>query len=122
MLDYHTFHQCLGNLISNAMDAYVAGETGTITIEVGCDDATAVFAVSDDGMGMSPRTLSKIKSGMFSTKGSKGTGLGLQVVQKVVNEHQGTLIIESEADVGSTFRIELPVAGPAVDAQVMEAT
>ncbi|MFH1845811.1 MAG: ATP-binding protein [bacterium] len=122
MLDYHSFHQCLGNLLGNAMDAYAAGETGTITVEVGVHDDTAFFVVGDDGMGMSPRTLSKIKSGMFSTKGSKGTGLGLQVVQKIVNEHQGSLVIESEEDVGSTFRIELPVAGPAVDKQVMETT
>ena len=45
---------------------------------------------------------------MYSTKGSKGTGLGLQVVQKIVNEHGGVLSIESEEGKGSTFRVEIP--------------
>ena len=107
-LDRHAFGQCLGNLLRNATEAYEEGEEGTITVSVEGRDEMVVFTVRDDGMGMSRHTLEKIKSGMYSTKGSKGTGLGLQVVQKIVSEHHGTLTIESEEGHGSTFRIEIP--------------
>jgi len=124
MLDYHAFHQCLANLLSNAMDAFAPGADGNVTVEFGFTDSggdTAFFTVTDDGIGMSPRTIAKIKEGMYSTKGSKGTGLGLQVVQKIVNEHHGVLSIASTEDEGSTFRIELPVAGQtSVEAEVKE--
>ena len=57
---------------------------------------------------------------MYSTKGSKGTGLGLLVIQKIVKEHAGSLSIESQEGMGSTFKIAIPalVAGrdPSVSA------
>ncbi|MBU0742590.1 PAS domain S-box protein [bacterium] len=108
MLDRYVFHQCLSNLVNNAVGAFAEGEEGNIVVELGFAGENAYFAVHDDGMGMSLQTISKIKGGMYSTKGSKGTGLGLQVVQKVVKEHMGVLTIESEEGSGSTFRIEIP--------------
>jgi signal transduction histidine kinase len=48
---------------------------------------------------------------MYSTKGSKGTGLGLLVIQKIIEEHRGTLKIESEEGEGSTFLIDVPGGG-----------
>jgi two-component system, NtrC family, sensor kinase len=110
VLDYHSFHQCLANLLTNARDAIPDGEPGHITISTGQVDDRVFFSVRDDGEGMSADTIAKIRQGMYSTKGSKGTGLGLQVVQKIVAEHQGELIITSNEGRGSTFRIELPAA------------
>jgi len=107
-LDWHAFHQCLANLICNAVEAYPDGRTGIIVVGTEVLDDRAVFTIHDDGVGMSPQTIARIKSGMYSTKGSKGTGLGLQVVQKIVNEHGGVLSIESEEGKGSTFRVEIP--------------
>ena len=57
---------------------------------------------------MSREIQDKILKGMFSTKGSKGTGLGLLVVQKILQEHQGKLEITSEEGKGSEFLISLP--------------
>ena len=57
---------------------------------------------------MSDEIIEKVRSGMFSTKGSKGTGLGLLVIQKVINEHKGSLEIESTEGVGTTFRAVIP--------------
>jgi PAS domain S-box-containing protein len=116
VLDPHAFHQCLTNLVRNAAEAIPGDREGTVTIRVAIDDDRAVFSVIDDGAGMSPRTVEKIKGGMYSTKGSKGTGLGLLVIQKIVSEHKGTLAIESVEGEGSTFRIEIPTAGTSVAA------
>jgi PAS domain S-box-containing protein len=110
-LDAHAFQQCLANLIRNAMEAIPENREGTVTVRHETDGDTAVFTVSDDGVGMSPGTVDKIKGGMYSTKGSKGTGLGLLVIQKIVKEHKGTLKIQSEEGLGSSFRIEIPAAG-----------
>ncbi len=107
-LDRHAFHQCLTNLLRNAVEAFPAGEEGGVVVTVGCAGEKAFFSVRDSGMGMSRQTLAKVKRGMFSTKGSKGTGLGLQVVQKIVKEHRGVLTIESQEGKGSTFLIEIP--------------
>ncbi len=114
VVDRHALHQCLVNLLGNAVGAFAEGEAGHISIEYGCEGDDVFFAVRDDGMGMSPRTIAKIRGGMYSTKGSKGTGLGLQVVQKIVKEHGGTLSIASQEGRGSTFRIEIP-AGAEVE-------
>lgn len=116
VLDPHAFHQCLANLVRNAVEAIPDGREGTITVRAGVKGDRAIFSVSDDGVGMSPETLEKIKGGMYSTKGSKGTGLGLLVIQKIVSEHDGTLAIESTEGRGSTFRIEIPAGGAKVAA------
>jgi PAS domain S-box-containing protein len=111
VLDPHAFHQCLTNLVRNAVEAIPEDREGEVTIETRVEGEMAIFEVRDDGMGMSPETVEKIKGGMYSTKGSKGTGLGLLVIQKIIEEHKGGLEIESEEGRGSTFRVELPVGG-----------
>jgi two-component system NtrC family sensor kinase len=111
VVDPHAFHQCLTNLIRNAIEAIPKDREGDVVVGARVEDDMAIFEVSDDGVGMSPETIEKIKGGMYSTKGSKGTGLGLLVIQKIVEEHKGSLEIESEEGRGSTFRIELPVSG-----------
>ncbi|MCP4571130.1 MAG: PAS domain S-box protein [bacterium] len=108
MLDGHAFHQCLGNLIRNAAEAFPTGGPGEVWIEVEVGEGWTRFSVSDNGVGMSPQTIDKIENGMYTTKGSKGTGLGLQVSRKIVNEHRGTMTIESRENVGSSFVIKIP--------------
>lgn len=111
-LDPHAFRQCLGNLVRNAVEAIPAGQRGTVRVGFETTEDRVVFTVSDDGVGMSPETVEKVRGGMYSTKGSKGTGLGLLVIQKIVGEHRGHLTIRSEEGQGSTFRIDLPAAAP----------
>jgi signal transduction histidine kinase len=59
-------------------------------------------------MGMDDETKKRLFTSVFSTKGGKGTGLGLLTTQKIIQEHQGTIAAQSEKGKGSTFIIELP--------------
>ena len=121
--------RALGNLTINAIQAMTAG--GTLTIRTGCRvpwqstlaETTAhvdlgmaantsqlfVFiAVADTGTGMTPDQLDSLFTPFFTTK-EKGTGLGLALTHKIIEEHQGYLHVESQFGVGSTFTILLPV-------------
>jgi signal transduction histidine kinase len=71
-------------------------------------DEALILQVSDNGCGMDETVKKQIFTSLFSTKGSKGTGLGLLVTQKTVHEHGGTIEVDSEPGKGSTFVIRLP--------------
>jgi signal transduction histidine kinase len=121
--------RALGNLAINAIQAMTAG--GTLTIRTGsgvpwqstlaettahldlgtADDPAQPFvfiAVVDTGTGMTPNQLDSLFTPFFTTK-EKGTGLGLALTHKIIEEHQGHLHVESQFGVGSTFTILLPV-------------
>ncbi|MHC4858734.1 MAG: sensor histidine kinase, partial [Planctomycetota bacterium] len=108
-LDVHTMHQCLTNLVTNAIDAASGG--GRVDVKTSVEGDTLELVVSDDGPGVAPEVAEEIFSGMVSTKGSKGTGLGLLVVSKVVTEHGGTIQLDRENGPGAVFRIRLPRRG-----------
>lgn len=111
-LDHRGIHTCLSNLVSNAIDACEADSGKTehkIMVRTSEDpDGGMVFEVSDDGMGMTDETKRKLFSSFYSTKGSRGTGLGLLVTSKIVSEHAGQMFFDSELGVGSHFIIKLP--------------
>jgi PAS domain S-box-containing protein len=109
-LDQHAFQQCLANIVRNAVEAIPEGHEGLVTVHYHADGDKAVFAIRDNGVGMSGEIIEKVKSGLFSTKGSKGTGLGLLVIQKIINEHKGSLEIESQEGEGTVFRAVIPAA------------
>jgi len=67
-----------------------------------------MLAVEDNGIGMTEFTRRRIFERFFTTKSSKGTGLGLAVVKKIVDEHGGTIEVESAPERGSTFSIRIP--------------
>jgi signal transduction histidine kinase len=69
-----------------------------------------VFEVTDNGVGMDSEIKHKVFTTFFTTKGGKGTGLGLLTTRKIIQEHGGRLDLESAPDQGSTFRISLPRA------------
>ncbi len=109
VLDPFAMNQCLVNLVSNAVDAIPPDQSGRIVITAFREGNNRIgFKVKDNGTGMNRDTHEKILKGMFSTKGSKGTGLGLLVVQKIVGEHQGILEVVSEKGKGSEFTVYLP--------------
>jgi signal transduction histidine kinase len=102
-------HQCLLNIVSNAIDAIPPDRQGRVEVTTFRDGENRLcFKVLDNGVGMNREIKDKILKGMFSTKGSKGTGLGLLVVQKIVQEHQGKLEIDSKKGEGSEFLVSLP--------------
>ena len=71
------------------------------------------MSVADTGTGISKENLAKIFEPFFTTKGQKGTGLGLAVIWGIVDNHDGTISVESDLGVGTTFRIRLPLRGQA---------
>jgi signal transduction histidine kinase len=108
-LDSTAMKRCLLNLAGNAVDA--CGEQGgqvLLRCERAPDGQAVRFAVCDDGCGIPPEHLEQLFDMFFSTKGSKGTGLGLAVSQKIVQEHGGVLRVESTVGEGTTFTIEIP--------------
>jgi signal transduction histidine kinase/HAMP domain-containing protein len=110
-LDRTAIYRALLNLATNAIDACIESEEGDLVLmRTSRDGEEIVMSVVDNGIGMSEEVRSKIFTRFFSTKPGKGTGLGLMVVKKVVEEHGGTLDIESEPGRGSTFHIRLPRA------------
>ena len=66
--------------------------------------------ISDTGCGINREDISKIFEPFFSTKGQKGNGLGLAVIWGIIDNHNGTINVESEVDKGTTFTIRLPLA------------
>jgi len=109
-VDASGLHQAVLNLVSNAMDAVEPG-SGVISLRLEYDPDTdqVVITVSDNGQGMSPDTRARLFQPFHSTKGLRGTGLGLVVTKKIVDEHGGQITCDSSQDQGTTFVIRLPV-------------
>ena len=101
-------NQVFLNLLNNARQA--VKEKGTITIRTGVEDAQAIIAFSDDGVGIEPENLKKIFDPGFTTKGvGVGTGLGLSICYQIIQDHHGTIEAESTPGDGTTFTIRLPL-------------
>jgi len=101
---------CLTNLVTNAIEAFPEDSIGGQIILSSRDDpATGVcLQVKDTGGGMSKELREQIFESLVSTKGARGTGLGLALTHKIVREHGGTIQVESELNKGSCFTIILP--------------
>jgi len=111
--------QVLLNLVHNARDAMPNGGMVRISAQDSAsteDDESAVeIAIQDTGVGMDAGTVSQAPQAFFSTK-EKGVGLGLAVVQTIIAQHNGELVIGSEVGRGTTCRITLPAAREMVSA------
>lgn len=102
--------QVFTNLIINARDAILDGGKITLTTAI-TDDNEVIIEVSDTGEGISPENLSKIYDPFFTTKGvGSGTGLGLAVSYGIVQEHGGSIEVESELGKGTKFQLSFPAA------------
>lgn len=112
-IDPKGIHRSLLDLVSNGVDACMSDEDEDKKHEVRVttrreSDGAITFQVSDNGCGMEELVRNQIFMSFFSTKGSKGTGLGLLVTHKIVKEHGGTISVDSQPGKGSTFTIRLP--------------
>ncbi|MGA9524299.1 MAG: ATP-binding protein [Myxococcaceae bacterium] len=102
--------QVLLNLLTNGLQA-LPEERGTLTVETAPADGGCVFRVTDSGMGMDAPTRGRIFDPLFTTKPpGVGTGLGLSIAYRIVQEHGGTITVDSEPGRGSTFTIFIPAA------------
>ena len=96
------------NLILNAVQAMPEG--GTITFRTYDTEEGVCVDVHDDGMGMSGSVRQRIFEPLYTTKGERGTGMGLAVSYGIIQEHEGTIDVDSQLGEGSTFHILLPRA------------
>jgi len=101
-------NQVFLNLLGNAVQAIK--DKGTITVQTRCDGERIVLRVSDTGCGIAREEMERIFRPFYTTKpAGEGTGLGLSLAQDIVAKHHGRLYAESEAGLGSTFIVDLPV-------------
>ena len=109
-MDPSGMHQVLMNLLSNALDA-VEPKRGLVRVEFHYDEANrqAILETVDNGVGIPPSMMKHMFELFHSTKGNRGTGLGLAVAKKIVEEHEGTISVRSTPGEGTTFTIRLPV-------------
>ncbi len=102
--------QVLVNLIVNASQAMPDDRKGTIWVRSRTEDGYVVIEVADDGKGMAEKTVKQIFDPFFTTKrATGGTGLGLPIAYRIVEEHGGAITVTSQLGAGSTFVIRLPV-------------
>ena len=107
--DSDQIHQVLLNLLLNAVQAME--KTGTVNVEIGSRDGYASVVVSDTGRGISPQNLPNIFRPFYTTKGD-GTGLGLSLAHRIVEDHHGRIEVSSVVGKGSTFTVLLPFHMP----------
>jgi PAS domain S-box-containing protein len=116
-MDPNTIHEVLLNLMSNAVDACLFDENMEKTWQVRLvttkeKGSLIKFEVIDNGAGMDEDVMHKLFTSFFSTKGHRGTGLGLMVTRKLIAEHQGDIKVDSQPGKGTTFSFYLPYAKP----------
>jgi PAS domain S-box-containing protein len=112
-MDPNTIHEVLLNLMSNAVDACLFDDIMDKQWQVRLmtareKDDRIRFEVTDNGSGMDEEVRQKLFTSFFSTKGHRGTGLGLMVTRKLIAEHNGEIQVESEPGKGTTFSFYLP--------------
>jgi signal transduction histidine kinase len=106
-------HCCLLNLVGNAVDACRAGAGGdadrrVVVRTLPVPGGGVEYQVADTGCGMEDDVRRRLFQSFFSTKGTEGTGIGLMVTRRIVDQHQGVIEVRSEKGRGSTFTIRLP--------------
>jgi two-component system, NtrC family, sensor kinase len=114
--DPTSIYRAVLNLMTNAIDA-ADSKTGQVVLSARPSESFEMMTISvaDNGSGIPPEMRGKLFETFCSTKASKGTGLGLAVTKKIIDEHHGTISIETSPETGTTFTIELPVRRPGDD-------
>ncbi|MEK4082603.1 HAMP domain-containing sensor histidine kinase [Psychrobacillus sp. FSL K6-1415] len=108
--DKQKFHQCLVNIMKNAIEAMPKG--GILTVETESTQTTVSILIKDTGSGMTLEQVTRLGEPYYSTKGSKGTGLGITVVYSIVRAMNGTIHVESKIGEGTTFKFTFPSLSP----------
>ncbi|BBO90895.1 PAS domain S-box protein [Desulfosarcina ovata] len=118
VLDPRSVHRSLMNMVTNAIDACIfdpaMDKQHQVTVITSREDGGDMvrFDICDNGSGMSEEVKAKLFSSFFSTKGVKGTGLGLLVTAKLVEEQKGTIDVTSTEGKGTTFTLRFPARLP----------
>jgi signal transduction histidine kinase len=109
--DAEAIHRAALNIVGNALDAVEGRDGGTVHVSTAFDPATGLVSVviADNGPGISSELLPQLFNIFESTKGARGTGIGLAVSQKIIREHGGEIFVESQPGSGARFILEWPV-------------
>lgn len=105
-IDAELLKQALINILQNAFDA--TEQNGTIKVECYKENTNAIIIISDTGKGISEINLKKIFDLYFTTK-KDGNGLGLSITQKIISQHNGSIELSSKENIGTSFKIILPL-------------
>jgi signal transduction histidine kinase len=117
VFDPEGIHRAILNVVTNAIDAAAdAEEAGKVRVSTAycAEDAKIRVVVSDDGPGIAPDEIATLFRPFVSSKKARGTGLGLPVSQKILNEHGGRISVVSQPGQGSRFTLELPAVVPGI--------
>jgi signal transduction histidine kinase len=114
MFDPEAMHRAVLNVVTNAIDACHERESGRVEVstQYSHTERMARVQIVDNGSGIEPDDLEKIFAVFVSRKGGRGTGLGLPVSQKILEEHGGRIRVESKMGEGSRFTLEFPATAP----------
>lgn len=114
--DAHQLEQAFVNLLLNGVEAISAHGTLAVRTELVPGEEGQLpkrwmrIRISDSGAGITPENMSRLFEPFFTTK-QNGTGLGLAVTRRIIEEHNGTIQVESQAGEGTTFTVMLPMKG-----------
>ncbi len=100
------------NLINNAIPEVPVGGSVTVRGQIASDRKAVVLSITDTGRGMPPAMRDSLFTDRVVSRKAGGTGLGTKIVKDVVDAHDGSISVESEEGKGTTFRLQLPLAGP----------
>lgn len=114
MFDPDALYRAILNVITNAIDSCDQRDDGKVMVKTVYEKEPQVarVIVQDNGVGIEPNDMDQIFKIFVSRKGGRGTGLGLSVSKKMLNEHGGQILVDSELGKGSTFTVELPALLP----------
>ncbi len=116
IFDPEGLHRAVLNVLTNAIDAAGENENGARQVDIvsqySAEESRARVTITDNGPGIPRDQMTDLFSPFVSSKKGRGTGLGLPVSQKILKEHGGQIVAESEAGQGSRFILELPAVSP----------
>jgi signal transduction histidine kinase len=113
--DEYELHQAFVNLLLNALEAMP--QEGTLSVrttksELSNGQPSIQVEIVDTGSGILPEHMDQVFEPFFTTKAA-GTGLGLAVTRRIIEEHGGSISVQSQPDQGTTFVVKLPLVAPA---------
>jgi signal transduction histidine kinase len=112
-VDPEGLHRALLNIMGNALDAVEESAKPKVTVATTArEDGWIHIVVADNGVGIAPQKMEEIFKPFVSTKGAKGTGLGLAVSRKILREHGGDIEVTSQLGAGSEFTLRVPLKSP----------
>jgi len=109
MIDINKIEQVFTNIVLNAIEAMPDGGMLFVSSRISADSRFVEIEFRDEGVGIPKENINRIFDPFFTTKGTKGTGLGLSVSYGIVQQHRGTIDVQSELGKGTSVTIHLPI-------------